>query len=90
MYSGSKYPKVPCTVVANCVWSSGTNLEAPKFDTFPVWVLSSNMFEDLTSLWIIGGEAAKCKYDSASVVSTTILRQVSHDMVDALLLWWMY
>ena len=72
-----------CTVVANCVWSSGTNLEAPKSDTFAVWVLSSNMFEDLTSLWIIDSEVAKCKYDSASAVSAAILRRVSQDMVDA-------
>ena len=43
------------------------------------------MFEDLTSLWIIGGEAAQCKYDRASAISVAILRRVSHDMVDTLL-----
>ena len=41
------------------------------------------MFEDLTSLWIIDSEVAKCKYDSASTVSAAILRRVAQDMVDA-------
>lgn len=43
------------------------------------------MFVDLTSLCIIGVEAAECRYDSASAVFAAILRRVSHDMVDAVL-----
>ena len=48
------------------------------------------MFEDLTSLWIIGVEAAECKHDSASAVSIAILRQISQDIVDTLLSLCMY
>ena len=77
---GLSIPKF--TTVSNCVWSSGMNFEAPKSNNFTMWVLSSGMFEDFTSLLIIGGEAAKCNYDSCSAVSVAILRRISHDTMD--------
>jgi hypothetical protein len=76
---------VPCTTVVRSFLSRGTNFEIPKSETFAVKLSSSSMFEGLTSLWIIGGEAVECRYDSASAVSTAILRQVSQCLVDALL-----
>ncbi|MCD7467845.1 hypothetical protein HAX54_005492 [Datura stramonium] len=33
---GFKYPNIPWTNVATCVWSRGTNLEAPKSANFSV------------------------------------------------------
>ena len=87
MYPGSKYPRVPCTIVAICIWSSGTNLGVPKSEIYAMKSWLSNMFVDLISLWIIGTEAVECKFDNASAVSIAILRWVSHDTVDALLSW---
>uniref|UniRef100_A0A8R7UGN7 Uncharacterized protein n=1 Tax=Triticum urartu TaxID=4572 RepID=A0A8R7UGN7_TRIUA len=57
MYSGSRYPQVPCTSVMNCDLSIGARMEAPKSATLALLSLSRRILEDLTSPWRIGVEA---------------------------------
>nr|CAB3459511.1 unnamed protein product [Digitaria exilis] len=57
-YSGSRYPKVPCTSVATAAASpAGASRDAPKSETFAARPPSRRMLADLTSRWRIGGDA---------------------------------
>nr|GMC59917.1 hypothetical protein Iba_chr02bCG5880 [Ipomoea batatas] len=54
-YSGAKYPKVPITRVDTCVLLSEESFANPKSPTMASKWLSSKMFADLMSRWIIRG-----------------------------------
>jgi len=67
IYSGSRYPAVPFTIVVTWEASPSTHiLEKPKSPSFPFKLLSRRMFAVFTSLWIIFGVQTTCMYSNPS------------------------